>query len=80
MTIEQLRNTYQAKPFQPFVLHLADGRSFQIPHRDFIAHSPQGRTVIVFGKEDNFDMIDLLLVTSIEVTPSDSSGQNGTSI
>ena len=31
MTIEQLRNFYNAQPFQPFVMHLADvfGYEFQ---------------------------------------------------
>lgn len=29
MTIEQVRNFYNVQPFQPFIIHLADGR--QIP-------------------------------------------------
>lgn len=24
-------------PFTPFVIHLSDGRKFEVPHRDFIA-------------------------------------------
>jgi len=75
MTIEQLRNVHHASPFRPFTLHLADGRSLSVPHRDFLSHSPSGRTVIVYGDDESFSIIDLLLVTRIEVyppTPADS--------
>ena len=67
MTIEQLRNRMNAVPFQPFVIHLADGRSLPIPHRDFLAPSPSGRTMIVYRADDSFNIVDLLLVTDLEV-------------
>ncbi|HEY2413049.1 MAG TPA: hypothetical protein VGI40_12440 [Pirellulaceae bacterium] len=67
MTIEQLRNTHQASPFRPFTVHVADGRSFLIPHRDYLSQSPSGRTIIVYGNDDNFDILDLLLVSGLEV-------------
>lgn len=67
MTIEQLRSVHQASPFQPFTLHLADGRQLYVPHRDFLSHSPAGRTVVVYDAEESFSMIDLLLVTRIQV-------------
>jgi hypothetical protein len=69
MTIEQLRNVHQASPFRPFTLHLADGRQLDVPHRDFLSHSPSGRTVIVYGPDESFSIVDLLLVTRIEVHP-----------
>ena len=74
MTIEQLRNVHELQPFVPFTIHLADGRSFQVPHRDFLSHSPSGRTVIVYGggEVENFSILDLLLVTEIEVHGSSS--------
>lgn len=67
MTIEQLRTVYQAEPFQPFTLHLADGRSVPVRHREFMARSPAGRTVIVYQPDESHEIIDLLLVTSIAV-------------
>jgi hypothetical protein len=33
MTIEQLRNAYDAQPFRPFVSHLADGRAIPVSVR-----------------------------------------------
>ncbi len=72
MTIEQLRNVHQAQPFVPFTIHLGDGRSFLVPHRDSLSHSPSGRTIIVFGEGEveNFGILDLLLVTEINVNGS----------
>lgn len=67
MTIEQLRNLYNAQPFQPFDMHLADGRSITVAHRDFIASAPSGRTVVVYEPDDSFHIVDLLLVTDIHV-------------
>jgi hypothetical protein len=76
MTSEQLRNVHQAQPFRPFTIHLADGRVFHVPHSEFLARSPSGRTAIIYHADESFSIIDLLLVTEIEVhTPSSSPSQ-----
>jgi hypothetical protein len=67
MTIEQLRNLYNAQPFRPFVIHLADGRAIPVNHREFIMSVPSGRTLIVAQPDDTVDIIDLLLVTDLEL-------------
>jgi hypothetical protein len=67
MTIEKLKEFYQATPFRPFVIHLADGRAIPVQHRDFIAAAPSGRTIGVYQPDDTFNLIDLLLVTDLEV-------------
>ena len=70
MTIEQLRNFYNAQPFQPFVMHLADGRAIPVHHREFMASAPSGRTITVFQPDDTLNIIDLLLVTDLEIKPT----------
>ncbi|HQU46911.1 MAG TPA: hypothetical protein PK867_29170 [Pirellulales bacterium] len=65
MTIEQLRTVYNAQPFRPFILYLADGREIPVHHRDFIMAVPSGRTVFVVQPDDTAHIIDLLLVTDI---------------
>ncbi len=67
MTIEQLRKLHQARPFRPFVLHLADGRELPVPHNEYLSHSPSGRTVIVHTADNDYSVVDLLLVTRIQV-------------
>ena len=67
MTIEQLQRLHQARPFRPFRVHLADGRAIPVSHPEFLSHSPAGLTVIVHTKGEAFEVIDPLLVSSLEV-------------
>ena len=68
MAIEQVRKLHQARPFQPFRMHLADSRSLDVVHPELLAISEPGRTVIVVtGDESLYKVVDLLLVTSLEV-------------
>ena len=72
MTLSEVRRLYQAEPFRPFVLHLADGRAIPVHHREFLASAPSGRTVFVYQPDDSFNIVDLLLVTDLEVRPDAS--------
>ena len=70
MTIEQLRTVCQSQPFQAFSIHLADGRKIAVPHREVVALSPTGRTLTVYDPEGVAHILDLLLVTELEIPPS----------
>ena len=67
MTIEQMRTFYDAQPFRPFVIHLADGREIPVNHREFVMSAPSGRTISVYQPDDTLNVIDLLLVTDLEI-------------
>ncbi len=67
MTIEQLRTTLRAQPFLPFTIRMADGRSFSIPHPDFLSMSPTGRTAVIFHEDGSASIVDLLLMTELEL-------------
>ncbi len=73
MTIEAFRNLYHTEPFQPFVIHLADGRAIPVHRRDLIALAPSGRAVAAYQPDDTMDVIDLLLVTDLEIQPAGNS-------
>jgi hypothetical protein len=73
VTIEQLRNAYSAQPFRPFIIHLADGREIPVRHREFMMAVPSGRTVVVCQPDDTLNIIDLPLVTDLEIAPSAKS-------
>jgi hypothetical protein len=75
MTVEQFTNVLHAQPFQPFTIHMADGQKFLVRHRDFVSRSPTGRTVIVHGENDSFRVLDLLLMTQLEVHPAGQPGE-----
>jgi hypothetical protein len=76
MTAEQLRSMREANPFRPFTIHLADGRTFSVPHRDFVSQSPGGRIAIVYHGNDSFSVLDLYLVTELEVQAPEESGNS----
>ncbi len=38
-----------------------------MPHRDFVSQSPGGRTIIVYGADESFSVVDMYLVTELEV-------------
>ncbi len=75
MTAGQFREMREANPFRPFTIHLADGRTLAVPHRDFVSQSPGGRTIIVYqsGTEEAFSIVDLYLVTELEVQADSGS-------
>ena len=73
MTTQQLREVWKADPFRPFTIHLADGRSVTVNHRDFLMLSPSGRTIVVFDPQDRMNILDLLLVTNLQIEPANGS-------
>ena len=66
MNVEQLRTLMRATPFQPFEMHLADGRSLPVDHPEMLAITPPGRTVGVGLSNGTIETVDLMLVTSLK--------------
>ncbi len=77
MTIDGIKELYDAQPFQPFVIHLADGREVPVSHRDFMMAVPSGRTIFVAQPDDSVNIIDLLLVTDLEIKRSRNGSGKG---
>ena len=67
MIIEEVRNLYDARPFRPFLIHLADGRAIPVMHPEFLAFSPNEITLIAYQPDGSHSVIDLDLVTDLEV-------------
>jgi hypothetical protein len=75
MTSERLNEMMSARPFRPFAIRLADGELVRVEHPEFIARSPNGRTVVVFGSDDHMKILDVFLVTSLETVPPGKNGR-----
>ena len=75
MTLEAFRETLNAQPFQPFTIHIADGRSVPVVSREFIMRDPRGRTIYVCQPDGRLSTIDLLLVTELEQQPEGESSR-----
>ena len=74
MRTENLQEVIHAAPFRPFAFCLADGTRVDVPHPDFIAHPPGGRTAVVVGQDERLHIIDVMLVDKIEIGPPAAAG------
>ena len=79
MTLDEFQSLRDAAPFRPFTIHLGNGRSFHIPHRDFVSVSPGGRTLIVYRGGEAFSVVDLFLVTELSVDEPPAAATAGES-
>ena len=70
MTTEALSKLHQTRPFQPFVLRLGDGQALPVDHPEMLAYAPKSRTATVYLPDGSFEIVDLLLVTGLEVPKS----------
>jgi hypothetical protein len=66
MTVEQIKELHFARPFRPFIMHLADGRSFEVNHPEFLSYSRSGRILHFVTPQDHQEHIELLMVVSVE--------------
>ena len=73
MTVDQIRSLQDATPFRAFRIHMANGKSADVPHPDFMSLFPTGRIMIVYRANDSFEVIDTLLVTSVETLPKNGA-------
>lgn len=67
MTKDAIQSRLHAQPFKPFLLRLTDGSFVPVPHPDFMVLSQGGRTAIVNTEAEKFSIVDLALVTTIEL-------------
>jgi hypothetical protein len=69
MRLSLLRELHEARPFLPFTITLADGRKLPVPHNEFLYLFPSGRGAIVTHPDDRFTLVDILMVTAVDVDP-----------
>jgi hypothetical protein len=48
---------------------LGDGQSLAVEHPERLAYAPKHRTAVVYRPDGSFEIVDLLLVTGLEVPP-----------
>ncbi|HQR08156.1 MAG TPA: hypothetical protein PLN21_15115 [Gemmatales bacterium] len=65
MRINVILDRVQQKPFQPFTLYLADGRSFEIRHRETLALLKTA-VYLMLVEEQRMIVIDPLLIITME--------------
>ena len=66
MTTEELYRLHQARPF---TIRLGDGQALPVKHPEMLSYAPRHRTAVVYRPNGSFEIIDLLLVTGLDVHP-----------
>ena len=64
MDIAGIWEALHKQPFEPFIIRLADGRSVDVRHPDFVAVHP--RRVIVIAEDGAWSVVEPLLIVSLD--------------
>jgi hypothetical protein len=67
MTSEAVNTTLHAQPFKPFSLRLTDGALVRVADSEFMLVSQGGRTAVINTEGEKLSIVDLALVTAIEI-------------
>jgi hypothetical protein len=65
-TIRELRD---GTPFQPFEIHLADGRALRVVTPDHLMISPTNQEFALYQPDGTLNVVDASLITSITRKP-----------
>jgi hypothetical protein len=66
MTKEAIQTFLVASPFTPLNLITSSGKSYHVPHPDFVNFSPSGRTCNVYARNGEFfTMLDVATITEV---------------
>ena len=60
----------------PFTLRMADGREYEVPHRDYISLSPKGTFATVYDDQEHFFVLPLLTMTGLVSTTPKAEGRS----
>lgn len=74
MDLQGIREALSIRPFKPFTISLADGRSFFVPHPELVAVGK--RRIIVFKPDDSWSEIEPLLIVSLDYNSKRRPGTN----
>ena len=75
MTSTELKNALKAESFRPFRLHLGGGRAIDVVHPEFAMVAPSGRTAAIYGPDDAFEIVDVLMIQAIEFVKQNGHGR-----
>ncbi len=57
----------------PFTISMADGKSYEIRHRDYLSLPPKKAYVIVYEDDGRFHVLPMLTMTGLTAQGADAS-------
>jgi len=76
MKADEVRSMLQRQPFQPFVIHVADGGAIPVKHVHFVFLAPTGREVIVYQPNGTWQVLDVPLITRLDISRTNGGGRS----
>ena len=80
MDVDTLREHYRERPFQPFRIHMSDGRQVRVDHPELMMLTPGG-TAIVYERDGKYHWLAIDLITGVELSgefpPQSGNGPDG---
>ena len=80
MKIERILKALHDRPFRPFAIHLADGGRIPVQHEDFVAINPAGRRVVVCMPDGTDEILDLMMITRLEISSPNGTASEAASL
>lgn len=78
MKIDELKRAKSKVPFEPFVIHTADGRDRLVEHPDAVAWDTETpRTVAYVGRGGAWEILEAALITSLSSRPASAPKRKG---
>jgi hypothetical protein len=79
MRIDELKKVKDRRPFQPFLIRMADGREIPVKHPDAVAWDPDQIRIAVCGVPGGgTEILDVALVTSLSIpAPAQTANDQG---
>jgi hypothetical protein len=77
---EELRKLLRDRPFRPFRVYTTDDTEIPVWHPDSAYLSPDGRTLFVYQRDYDFNMLDVALIPrfAFDNAPGAKESGNGT--
>lgn len=75
MQASEIKQLIDKTPFEPFTIHMANGRKFLVDHPEIAAFSINKGSLAVAMREGGFAILDLHLATHLEQVPKPSRGR-----
>jgi predicted RNA binding protein YcfA (HicA-like mRNA interferase family) len=79
MRAEEIEEHLQAQPFKSFRLHLTDGKSFDVPHPEFVLLTPHKLIIGMYERRgshrifehiEHVSLLHVVRVEELQATPS----------
>ena len=67
MTFQDLRELRQKRPFEPFDIHLADGRALSIDQPEFLGRSVDEQQIVVGRSDGVIETIEIQNVLRVTI-------------